>query len=380
MNVTNVTRLTVFALVLCLALVACGASTAPPAISTATPNATTTGAAGAAAGTAPPAATAASALTTPATPARAASPGATTKLTIALGYIPDIQFAPFYMAQERGYFRDEGLDVTFNQSVETDVLKLVGTGALQFGVASGDEVMVARSQGVPVVYVAAWYQKYPVTIVARASANIHTVQDLKGHSVGVPGRFGTTYTGLLALLQQAGMSQSDVQIREVGFNQVQALSQNQVDAVVGYTNNEPIQLKNLGVDITTINVFDQVNLASNGLVTNEQTLRDNPALVRKVVRAVLRGTDDTIQHPDQAVDTTLAKYVPEAKDKRALERQVLDATIPLWQSPVTAQHGLGYSDPAAWTTTKDVLTKLKMLGGDVDPSQVYTNQFVPTGR
>ncbi|HET8626754.1 MAG TPA: ABC transporter substrate-binding protein [Thermomicrobiales bacterium] len=374
----NATRLTVCTLVLCLALVACGSAPAPPAVST--PAAHATSAVGAALGTSTPAATAAGGPVAPASPAGAASPGATTKLTIALGYIPDIQFAPFYMAKEGGYFRDAGLDVDFNQSVETDVLKLVGTGALKFGVASGDEVMVARSQGVPVVYVAAWYQKYPVTIVARASANIHGVRDLKGHTVGVPGRFGTTYTGLLALLQNAGMSQSDIQIREVGFNQVQALSQNQVDAIVGYTNNEPIQLKNLGVDTTTINVFDQVDLVSNGIVTNEQTLRDNSDLVRKVVGAVLRGTADTIAHPDTAVDTTLAKYVPEAKDKRALERQILDATIPLWQSPVTAQHGLGYSDPAAWTTTKDVLTKLKMLGGDVDLSKVYTNQFVPTGR
>ncbi|HEU5328324.1 MAG: ABC transporter substrate-binding protein [Thermomicrobiales bacterium] len=358
---------------LVLVLTACGSSIAP----TAAPQPTAASAATTAATTT----TASSTTTAPraaATPASSpAASGAKTKLTIALGYIPDIQFAPFYVAAAQGYYADEGLDVDFKQGLETDVLKLVGTNALSFGVASGDEVMVARSQGVPVTQVATWYQKYPVSVVAPEKANIHQITDLKGHTVGVPGRYGATYVGLLALLNSAGLSEKDIQLREVGFQQVQALTQGQVDAIVGYTNNEPVQLREQGQAITTLNLFDYVNLVSNGLVTNEQTIKGQPELVRKVVRATLRGLQATIAQPDQAVDICIAKYIPEAAGKRAQVRDVLMASIPLWQSQVTDQHGLGYSDPAAWTSSRDLLRKLGVLGSDIDLAQTYTNDFLP---
>jgi len=305
------------------------------------------------------------------------SGGPLRKLTIGLGYIPDVQFAPFYVAQARGYFRDEGLDVEFKQGFGVDVLKLLGTGALNFGVAGGDEVLVARSQGVPLVYVGAWFQKYPVTVVALDKANIRTVADLKGRTIGVPGRYGATYVGLLALLDSAGLKESDVQLREVGFTQVQALTQGQVDAVVGYTNNEPVQLRALGQSITTINVFDKVNLASNGLVTEEKTANGDPALVRAVVRAVMRGIQDTIADPAAAV-TLSTPTIPGAADKREQLRAVLDATLPLLQSDQATAHGLGYSDPAAWTTTRDLLLRLKLLGGDIDLAKTYSNDYLPT--
>ena len=310
-----------------------------------------------------------------ATPTRGGTP--LRKLTIGLGYIPDIQFAPYYVAQARGYFRDAGLEVEFKQGFDVDVLKLVGTGVLTVGVAGGDEVLIARSRGVPVTYVGTWFQKYPVTVMALEGANIRTVADLKGRTVGVPGRYGATYVGLLALLDSAGLKESDVQLREVGFTQVQALTQGQVDAVVGYTNNEPVQLRALGQTITTINVFDKVNLASNGLITDEKTLNGDPALVRAVVRATLRGIQDTIADPDMAVTLSIPT-IPGAADKRTQLRAVLDATLPILQSDQTTAHGLGYADPAAWTTTRDLLLRLKLLGGDVDLAKTYSNGYLPT--
>ena len=312
---------------------------------------------------------------TPASGTTAAGPA--TKLTLGLGYIPDIQFAPFYMAKERGFYAAEGLDVDFRQGFQTDVLLLVGRGELRFGVASGDEVLVARSQGVPLVYVATWYQKFPISVIALEKNNIRRVEDLRGRTVGVPQRAGATYVGLRALLTSAGMSENDVQIREVGFTQVQALTQGQVDAVVGYTNNEPVQLRGLGEAITTIDVFDRVNLVSNGLVTNEQTLRERPDLVEKMTRATLRGLEEVIARPDEAVDTVIAGYIPEAAPKRATLRQVLDASIPLMQSDLTARQGLGAIDPAAWNESRDLLGRLRLLGGEVDLDKAYTTRFLP---
>lgn len=303
--------------------------------------------------------------------------GAAVKLTLGLGYIPDVQFAPFYVAKERGYYGAEGLDVDFRQGFQTDVLTLVATDSLQFGVASGDEVLVARSQGLPLVYVAAWFQKFPISVIALEAAGIGRVEDLRGRTIGVPQRAGATYVGLRALLTSAGLSEADVQLREVGFNQVQALTQGQVEAVVGYTNNEPVQLRNLGHAITTINVFDRVNLVSNGLVTNEKTIGERPELVERMTRAFLRGLEDVIARPDEAVDSTIARYVPEAAGRRDVLRQVLDASIPLWQSDLTARQGVGAIDPAAWSESRELLRQLKLLGGEVNPEQAYTRRFLP---
>jgi NitT/TauT family transport system substrate-binding protein len=354
------------------ALAACGATSAPTA---ATGGASAAPAAAAGTTGGPTAVATRGTAIAPATPTRSGGP--LRKLTIGLGYVPDIQFAPFYVAQARGYFRDEGLDVEFQQSSDGDVLKLIGTGALTFGLAGGEEVLIARSQGVPVTSVGTLYQKYPVTVAALERANIRTVADLKGRTIGVPGRYGATYVGLLALLDSAGLKESDVRLREIGFTQVGALTQGQVEAIVGYTNNEPVQLRALGEAITTINVFDRVNLVSNGLVADEKTLGNDPELVRAVVRATLRGVRDTIADPDAAVSLSVP-LIPGASDKRAQLRAVLDATLLLLQSDQMTAHGLGYGDPAIWSSSRDLLLRLKLLGGDIDLAKTFSNAYLPT--
>src|ERR1700730_16239535 len=126
--------------------------------------------------------------------------GHLTDVSIAFGYIPDIQFSPFYVAQSKGYYKAAGLNVTFHHGFVNDLIGSMVLGHDNFVFASGDEELVARSKGLKVVDVATIFQKFPVSLIVPANSPIHTLADLKGHTIGEPGPFGSTYVGLLALL------------------------------------------------------------------------------------------------------------------------------------------------------------------------------------
>jgi NitT/TauT family transport system substrate-binding protein len=324
----------------------------------------------------------------------AAQPQPTTsslqKVTIALGYLPDVQFAPFYLALNNGYYRDAGLDVTLQNGIANDLIKQLGNGTnnVNFAVVSGDELIPARLQGIPVDYVMTWYRQYPVAAVSITGKGptLNSPADLKGKRVGVPGPFGSTYTGLLALLKAGNLSLNDIQMESINFTQVASLSTGQVDVAMVYAANEPTQLKSQNFQVTTLNVANYANLASNGLATNDQTLKQNPDLVGKVVKATLKGIQDTINNPAAAFQSTL-KQVPDAGGKnQALQSQILTETVKLMETnpnPSSAGPGagaanipLGFTDVGIWQSTQDFLFDAKIITSKGDVTQMFTNQFI----
>lgn len=317
-----------------------------------------------------------------------------TKVTIALGYIPDVQFAPFYLALNNGYYKEQGLDVTIRNGIVTDLITELGQGEnnVNFAVVSGDEVIPARLAGVPVKYVMTWYRQYPVAAasIEGKGPTLASPADLKGRKVGVPGPFGSTYTGLLALLAAGGMTPDDIQMESIGFTQVASLTAGQVDVAMVYAANEPTQLGSQGVKVSTLKVADYAELASNGLATNEKTLNENPELVGKVVRATLRAIQETIANP-QAAFTASLKQVPEAGGaNEKLQMQILAETIKLMQAkpadadasrdaaPVSSVPYPGWTEEAVWNATQDLLFDAKLIKEKGDVTEMFTNQFVQT--
>lgn len=303
----------------------------------------------------------------PAAPASALTP-----IRLPVGYIPNVQFAPLYVAIEKGYFRAAGLDVSLDYSMEADNVALVGANQIPFAIVSGEQVLLGRAQGLPIVYAAAWYQNYPVGIASFPEKNIKTPADLKGKTIGLPVLSGASYIGLRALLSAGQLKESDVTLEVIGFNQVETLLAGRDDAVVIYVPNEPVQLAASGRAVNVLAVADYLQLVGNGLMTNEKTLKENPGLVQAMVTAMLKGIDDTITDPDEAFEIS-KKYVENlAKADQTVQKKVLATSIDLWKV-----NELGYSDPQAWQNMQDILLQMGLLKQPLDLKQAFTNEFVP---
>jgi NitT/TauT family transport system substrate-binding protein len=349
---------------------------------------------------------------------------AQTDVTFFLTFVPNIQFSPLYVAIDKGYFADEGIALTIQHGDEPDGVNLIAADQLKFGMISGEQVIQARANERPVVYVYEWFQEYPVGVVVAADSDITEVTDLTGRVLGIPGRFGASYSGLIALLAANDMAEADVQLEPIGFNAPEVFCVGAVEASVVYINNEPLQIANRAAagdceDVNGVRVLpvaEAADMVSNGIVTNEVTIAEQPELVEALVRAFDRGLRDVIQNPAEAYlisrnyvetlplsaelemalraeaeaqvallttdptraeladsrDQMLARLLTDFEAAELLQFEVLLETIEL-----TNAERLGVTEPESWTLTQDVLLDMGFIEAEIDLDGVYTNDFLP---
>lgn len=343
---------------------------------------------------------------------------------ILLTFIPNVQFAPFYVGIEDGYFADAGFKVSLEHLQEPEVLDLVAVGQKNFGIVSGEQVILARARGRDVVYVFEWFQKYPVGLVYSSALDLSDLANLQGMAIGIPGRFGASYSGLTTLLASAGLSEADIDLREIGFNAPEVFCLGVIDAAIVYVNNEPLQIKNLAADgdcgsvtdVGVITVASQVDLVSNGLIVSRAFLDEDPDAIARMVAGLANALRSVIDNPAGAylaslkhvdslpADEELLNALESAaeeqleflasypdRDEIAQSRQQLAAdlakrfdsaaltqlnvllnTIELWDAEV-----LGYSDLSSWEAMRDTLDSMGFLEDDAGSLQeAFSNRFV----
>jgi NitT/TauT family transport system substrate-binding protein len=289
----------------------------------------------------------------------AASPSVALRpVTLLLGFRPDVQFAPFYLAQQAGYFADVGLDVTIEFKDASDVLLLVADGQAEFGVADATDVMIGRTSGIPVKYASTLYDRFPVALIGPTGTVPSDPAELAGKRIGTPGEFGSSWHALLALLDAGGLTPDDVTIRGYPqFNQVEGLLNGDVDLITGFRNNEPLRLAAQGMSVDLLTVDEIAPLPGPGLIVGDELLSSDPALASAFAEAMVRAMQAIAADPQVGLDAAVTA-VPAIGEDRETAQAVLEATVALWSPD-------GRIDATVWTSGYETMRRLGFIDGSV---------------
>lgn len=296
-------------------------------------------------------------------------------VTVGLTYIPDIQFAPFYLADKHGYFTDEGLNVTLRHHGQGESL----FGALASGEedvvnAGADEMVQARSQGIDVAAFGQLYHTYPVVLIVPDESDIAQLGDIRGKTIGVPGPFGENWFALLALLKQANLSEDDVTIEHIGFTTQAALLTGKVDAVMGFSNNDVVNFRASDLPVRTF-ALESNALQSIAVGALDATIRERPEVLAGLRTALARAIRDIQADPKGAVADCF-DYLPKVSgaNKIAQAEAVLKATAKLYGDDALA------IDASVWPDMIEFMDEAGLLESTVDPVRAVNDlsEFAPT--
>lgn len=310
------------------------------------------------------------------------SPAATTAgapITVGLTYTPNIQFAPFYVAEKLGYFEEAGVSVELRHHGESEELfGALESGTEQLVYAGGDETVQSIAGGVPVQSVATVYRRYPAVIIVPAGSLFTSIEDLRGHTIGTPGPYGETYFALLAALHSAGMTEADVSVQHIGFTQQAALTSGKVDAVMGFSNNDAVQFERAGFPVRAIDAVDPASPTLVGPVIASSTdfIQNRGEDITKVLTALERAIQYIATDIPGAVDIA-TEYVPtlSTPEAKADATATLEATLPLMLTDTGAVNL--QNTPETWAAMTSFMQEAGLITQPVAPEQAFTNAFVP---
>lgn len=284
------------------------------------------------------------------------------------------QFAGPFVALEKGYYKAEGVEIELRPA-GPDIMGAVtvAQGTDSFGIGHPNQLIAARANGAPLVTVVQFGHRAADTYIARKTTGITSIKDMKGHSVGL--WFGGNEHEFLAMLDRAGIAQSDVTIINQGFDIISWLNGDyEVMQVTRY--NELQQVYAQGIkeeDLVFLNPEDSgVALVNTGIFTTEKMIQENPAVVQGVVNATMRGWQDALADPEAAAKIVL-KYNPEL----TLDLQVkqVKAMGDIFCSGVTLEGKFGQSVLSEWEVAQEVLVGAKLIDAPIDLAKGFTNEF-----
>ncbi len=297
------------------------------------------------------------------------------KVTVQLSWFHDPEFSGFYTAIEKGFYAEEGLDVTLKAGgPDVDPIKEIMADQAQFGIVPANAIIKARSNGQDLVAISSIYQANPFLIMTLKNSGIKTPKDLEGKRISIqsPDNFTDQDTLLLSMLKRMNVDQSTIQfVATDEWYGADELTKGKADAAAAFLTNQPVQAKLQGVEVDTMLYSDYgIPFYANLISTSGNLIKNKPDLVQKFVRATLRGYQYAIEHPEEAAGFT-HKY--NESGNTDYDTAAIKAMIPLIDTGATP---IGWMDAAPWQSTSDIMFEFKLITNRTDVSAAYTTKFV----
>lgn len=299
------------------------------------------------------------------------------KVTMQFAWFHQIEYTGFYVAAEKGYYADENIDVNLVAGgYSMDPIAEVTSGHAQFAISRSLNVVIAGSKKQDVVAVGTVFRQDPFVVISLKKTGIKTPQDLAGKTLGITNADPNFIENLqfMAMLKQLKVDPSAMKfvVRDNADPIATDLQAGKADADVGlFATNDLVNAQLRGVDVNTIFYSDYgVGFYANPIITSGALLKNNPDLVKRFMRATLRGYQYALAHPDEAVADTL-KYDPKLDAK--VQAAQMKAQAPLID---TGNQPIGWMDASIWQNTADILLSGGFIPSAVDVKSLYTNDFV----
>jgi NitT/TauT family transport system substrate-binding protein len=286
--------------------------------------------------------------------------------------------APYFLALDQGYYKQENLDVKISEGQgSATVVKLIAQGTDPIGLVDYGVMAKGVAQGLPVKAVWGMTQNNPIIIISHADNPVKTPKDLVGKMIAfAPAESSAQlFPGLLAA---AGVDRNQINIVNPAFAAKIALfRQKRVDAITGALNLQVPQLEAEGYKVHYFRYADYgVNNLTIGVVVNTAFLTSNPDVVKRFLRATTRGWTEAQKSPEKAVEAIFKSY-PQYREQKAVMIRQLELSIPDLQTPNTKGKPLGWMAREDWERTQEMLVKYMGLEKPMAVQEYYTNDFIP---
>jgi len=294
-----------------------------------------------------------------------------TKVSVRLPWLFNNEAAGLFISKEKGFFQDENLDVTIEAGgVGIDPTQLVGAGSNMIGIADGAAVLRARSRGIPIKAFAVEFQDSPLCYLALEKSGIKTVKDFSKRKIGT--QLFQVYV-LEVMLSQNQMSLEDVTVSPIQFD-VRPLIDEQVDTFLSFETDEPIFLEMKGHKVNLIRARENgYHFYSNAIFATEETIRNNQDILKRFMRAVLKGWRYAFEHKEETIDTIITKYNKELDKEQQKKGLEIIETIMLGKVGI---ENLGSMDADYWQQGITILKKYNQIDNEFKPGDVFTNEIL----
>lgn len=304
-----------------------------------------------------------------------ASAGAADQASLRLNWVLIGQHPPYYLGLERGYYADEGIDLTINEGRGSGpAIQLVAVGDDTFGLADTGSVIAARAQDAPVVVIMSLFRTSNLGLACRADANVQSLTDLYGKSVAVTAgdALHQMWPGLVAANNLDG-DQINLVFMDAAAKPISVL-ENRTACLLGGVDDQAVTIESEGTAVNVIRFADHgFNTLTVSAFTNQNVIDENPDLVRRFVKATTRSWEAAIAEPEAAI-AAAAKAKPGINE--AILRAQFDASVSLIPPPDGSEMPFGIAPAEYWEQTVDILKEFRELKTEVAPADHYNYTFL----